>query len=144
MWPLEFQSGPVLFKRGMRDHFAVHESLRQESTIFDPFDDFDMLHPVEFYQQRWFSSTYSRHSFGTARAFQRVAMLQVSTNRIVEEVVMTYQQAQQRAQLAANQTGMDCVVIQFSWDWLNYNVAYLDALPEDAQRVGPVVQPLMN
>ena len=128
----------------MCDHFTVHDILRRESTSLDPFDDFDMLPPVEFYQQRWFSSTYSRHSFGTVRAFQRVAMLQVFTNCIVKEVVMTYQQAQQTAQLAANQTGMDCVVIQFSWDWLNYNVAYLDALPEDAQRVGPVVQPLMN
>jgi len=57
---------------------------------------------------------------------------------------MTYSQAQQTAQLAANQTGMDCVVIQFSWDWLNFKVAYLAALPADAERVGPVLQPMVN
>ena len=57
---------------------------------------------------------------------------------------MTYLQAQQTAQLAANQTGMECVVIQYSSDWLNYNVAYFAALPADAERVGPVIQPTVN
>jgi hypothetical protein len=57
---------------------------------------------------------------------------------------MTYLQAQQTAQLAANQTGMNCVVFQYSWDWLNYNVAYIDALPADGEKVGPVIQPSVN